>query len=78
MYQGITTVELDNLTAETASYLTTIQKCQVPLVSKDLYQVVMDNAERINKAIDYERDYDYNFFGFKTLEKSYLMRCNGK
>jgi ribonucleoside-diphosphate reductase subunit M1 len=116
MYQGITTVELDNLTAETAAYLTTthpdyailaariavsnlhketdqdfsavvdklynyihpIQKCQVPLVSKDLYQVVMDNAERINKAIDYERDYDYNFFGFKTLEKSYLMRCNGK
>lgn len=116
MYQGITTIELDNLTAETAAYLTTthpdyailaariavsnlhketdkdfstvvdqlynymhpIQKCQVPLVSKDLYDVVMANADRVNNAIDYERDYDYNFFGFKTLEKSYLMRSNGK
>ena len=38
----------------------------------------MENADKLNSAIIYDRDYGYNFFGFKTLEKSYLMRIEGK
>jgi ribonucleoside-diphosphate reductase subunit M1 len=37
----------------------------------------MENADRLNSAIIYDRDYSYNYFGFKTLEKSYLMRIEG-
>ena len=38
----------------------------------------MDNKARINSAIIYDRDYNFDFFGFKTLERSYLLRCDGK
>ncbi|OBZ86860.1 Ribonucleoside-diphosphate reductase large subunit [Choanephora cucurbitarum] len=116
VYQGITTVELDNLAAETAAYMTTshpdfavlaarivisnLQKetdskfSQViyklyhhvhpklnepnPLISKELYDVVMVNADRIDQTIISDRDYDFSFFGFKTLERSYLFKINGK
>jgi ribonucleoside-diphosphate reductase subunit M1 len=38
----------------------------------------MDNAEKLNAVLDYTRDYNYDFFGFKTLERSYLLRVHGK
>ena len=38
----------------------------------------MANAEQLDAAMDYSRDYDYDYFGFKTLERSYLLRANGK
>jgi ribonucleotide reductase alpha subunit len=47
-----------------------------PLVSKDFYTVVMENAEVLDNAIHYDRDYDFDYFGFKTLEKSYLLKMN--
>lgn len=37
----------------------------------------MKHADRLNSAIIYDRDFNYNFFGFKTLERSYLLRING-
>ena len=37
-----------------------------------------ENAEKLDAAIDFKRDYDYDYFGFKTLEKSYLLRVHGK
>ncbi len=36
------------------------------------------NAERLDSEIVYDRDFDYDYFGFKTLERSYLLRVNGK
>lgn len=48
-----------------------------PLVSKELYDVVMENAEIIDKTIDDKRDFNYDYFGFKTLEKSYLLKMDG-
>lgn len=116
IYQGVTTVELDNLAAETAAYLTvkhpdyailaariavsnlhkeTTKQFSVvietlyshsdlrsgkslSMIAKDTYEIVMENAERLNSAIIYDRDYNYNFFGFKTLEKSYLLKIDGK
>src|SRR5688500_7027130 len=49
-----------------------------PMVSKQLYDIVHKNADELNSAIVYDRDFNYQFFGFKTLERSYLLRINGK
>eukprot|EP00026_Physarum_polycephalum_P002324 Phypoly_transcript_02330.p1 GENE.Phypoly_transcript_02330~~Phypoly_transcript_02330.p1 ORF type:complete len:815 (+),score=129.17 Phypoly_transcript_02330:68-2512(+) len=48
-----------------------------PLVSDEVYEIVKKNADVLDKAIKYERDFDYDFFGFKTLERSYLPKLNG-
>lgn len=116
MYEGVTTVELDNLAAETAAYMTTLHPdyailaariavsnlhkqtkkafSQVvydlyhyvnprngklsPMIADDVFQVIQDHAEELDSAIVYDRDFKYNYFGFKTLERSYLLRINGK
>ncbi|OZJ06389.1 Ribonucleoside-diphosphate reductase large chain [Bifiguratus adelaidae] len=116
MYAGITTVELDNLAAETAAYMTTQHpdyavlaariavsnlhketkesflevasllynyvhpklKKRSPLISEELWNVLQKHGKEIESMIDYERDYGYNFFGFKTLERSYLLRIDDK
>ncbi len=49
-----------------------------PLVSEDLYRTVMNHKDKLNSYIKYDRDYDFDYFGFKTLEKSYLIRVKGK
>ncbi|KAF7292826.1 Ribonucleoside-diphosphate reductase [Mycena indigotica] len=116
VYNGITTMELDNLAAETAAYLTTkhpdyaILAARIAisnlhketkksfsqvisdlysyvnpktgraasLISKETYDVVMENAATLDAAIIYNRDFNYKYFGFKTLERSYLLRINGR
>ncbi|KAG6917074.1 ribonucleoside reductase large subunit Cdc22 [Tephrocybe rancida] len=116
VYQGVTTVELDNLASETAAYLTTkhpdyaVLAARIAIsnlhketkknfsqvikdlysyvnpkngrpagmISEEIYKIVCDNAETLDSAIIYSRDFDYNFFGFKTLERSYLLRINGR
>ncbi|KAF9352522.1 Ribonucleoside-diphosphate reductase large subunit [Mortierella sp. NVP85] len=116
VYQGVSTVELDNLAAETAAYMTTkhpdyaILAARIAvsnvhketkkvfsqvvedlytyinpktgknasMISEATYNCVMKNADRLNSAIIYDRDFNYNYFGFKTLERSYLLRINGK
>jgi ribonucleoside-diphosphate reductase alpha chain len=49
----------------------------VPLVSDAFHRFVVANGDALNAMIDYSRDYDIDYFGFKTLERSYLMRCAG-
>lgn len=49
-----------------------------PLLSKEVYTVIKDNAEILCAAIDYQRDYNYDYFGFKTLERGYLLKTNKK
>jgi ribonucleotide reductase alpha subunit len=49
-----------------------------PLVSETLFKTVMENKEKINATLDYEKDFNYDYFGFKTLERAYLIRINGK
>ncbi|CAG5126241.1 unnamed protein product [Candidula unifasciata] len=116
LYNGVTTVELDNLAAETAATMTTkhpdyaILAARIavsnlhkeskkvfsdamadlynwinpktgkhsPMISKETFDIIMKNADRLNSAIIYDRDYSYNYFGFKTLERSYLLKINGK
>ena len=50
----------------------------IPLISAELYGVVQRNKEKLNAYIDYQRDYLFDYFGFKTLERAYLMRVNKK
>jgi ribonucleoside-diphosphate reductase subunit M1 len=107
VYQGVTTVELDNLAAETAACLTVkhpdyaILAARIAvsnlhketkkvfsqviedlynyvnpkngrkaaMISDKTYEIIMANAERLNSAIIFDRDFNYNFFGFKTLER---------
>uniref|UniRef100_A0A915L2W5 Ribonucleoside-diphosphate reductase large subunit n=1 Tax=Romanomermis culicivorax TaxID=13658 RepID=A0A915L2W5_ROMCU len=116
IYKGVTTVELDNLAAETAATMTTKHPDYATLaariavsnlhketkktfsqVMQDLYdwvnprtnkhcpmiaaktnEIIQNNADQLNSAIVYDRDFKYTYFGFKTLERSYLLKINGK
>ena len=116
IYDGVTTVELDNLAAETAASLTTyhpdyaklaariaisnLHKTtsksfsntmkrlytyvdpktdeNASLLSKEAYGVIKKNAELLDSTIIYDRDFSYDYFGFRTLERSYLMKLDGK
>ena len=116
VYDGVTTVQLDDLASETAAFLTTqhpdygrlaariavsnlhkqtlksfsdtMMKMHAyndprtgepaPLISDTLKGLICEHSERLNAAIVYDRDFDYDFFGFKTLERSYLLKMHGK
>lgn len=116
LYSGVSTIELDNLAAETAATMTTkhpdytllaariaisnlhkeTKKCfsdviedlynsknhrtnvWQPLVSEETRNIVKAHSDKLNSAIIYDRDFNFNYFGYKTLEKSYLFRINGK
>ncbi|MFB9863150.1 ribonucleoside-diphosphate reductase subunit alpha [Rufibacter immobilis] len=116
IYDGVTTVELDNLAAETAASLTTkhpdyailaariaisslhkvTQKSffntmkqlytyvdpktgeNASLIAKDIFDIIKKHAAVLDSSIIYDRDYNYDYFGYKTLERSYLLRLHGK
>jgi ribonucleoside-diphosphate reductase alpha chain len=116
IYDGVTTVELDNLAAETAASMTVLHPDfaklaariaisnlhkvtsksfsntmkrlythidpktgeNAALISKDAYGVIKKHAALLDSTIIYDRDFSYDYFGFKTLERSYLMKLDGK
>ena len=116
VYDGVSTSELDNLSAEIAATLTSSHpdyallasriaisnlqknthksfsktisdlyhyrdsKSDLPasLISEEIYLIVQENAELLDSTIIYDRDFSFDYFGFKTLEKSYLLKMNGK
>jgi ribonucleoside-diphosphate reductase alpha chain len=116
LYDGVTTIELDHLAAETAatmatehpdysilaarieisnlhkntnkSFSETMEALynyidpktgeQAGLIADETIQVIRDNADKLDSVIIYDRDYSFDYFGFKTLERSYLLRMNGK
>ncbi|WP_299556591.1 ribonucleoside-diphosphate reductase subunit alpha [Seonamhaeicola sp.] len=49
-----------------------------PLLSDEVYNVIMEHKDRLDSTIIYNRDFGYDYFGFKTLERSYLLKLNGK
>ena len=114
LYNGITTQELDELSARVCATLSStnprysefggvicisnlhkmtpdtfyesmkllmlnkdINKDTCPLLDDKVFQIIEKNREEIEKKINHKRDYNYDFFGFKTLEKAYLMKSNG-
>jgi ribonucleoside-diphosphate reductase alpha chain len=50
---------------------------KAPLLSDEVYKVITDNKDMLDSAIIYNRDFGYDYFGFKTLERSYLLKLNG-
>lgn len=116
IYDGVTTVELDNLAAETSASLTakhpdyallaariaisnlhkvtsksfsnTMKRLytyedpktgeNASLISKEVYEAVRKHASLLDSSIIYDRDFYYDYFGFKTLERSYLLKLDGK
>jgi ribonucleoside-diphosphate reductase alpha chain len=116
IYDGVTTVELDNLAAEIAASMTTkhpdyailaariaisnLHKVtsksfsntmkrlytyedpktgeNASLLAKEVYEVIRKHASLLDSSIIYDRDYNYDYFGYKTLERSYLLRLDGK
>ena len=115
IFPGVTTIQLDNLAAETAASMTTkhpdyallasriaisnlhkITKksfsetmrdlynyvdtktgAKAPLIADDVFQIIQENSEILDSTIIYDRDFGYDYFGFKTLEKSYLLKIDG-
>ncbi|MFL2577580.1 MAG: ribonucleoside-diphosphate reductase subunit alpha [Flavobacteriaceae bacterium] len=51
---------------------------KAPLLSNEVYAIIEKNADKIDSSIIYNRDFGYDFFGFKTLERSYLLKLNGQ
>ncbi len=51
---------------------------KAPLISDEVYDVIIANKEKLDSTIIYNRDFGYDYFGFKTLERSYLLKINGK
>jgi len=49
-----------------------------PLLANDVYDIIQKNADKFDSAIIYDRDFNYDFFGFKTLERAYLLKLNGQ
>jgi ribonucleoside-diphosphate reductase alpha chain len=49
-----------------------------PLLSDEVYKIIQENADELDSTIIYNRDFGYDYFGFKTLERSYLLKLNGK
>lgn len=47
-----------------------------PKISTEIFEIIMQNASKLDETIEDSKDYDYNFFGFKTLEKAYLLKCD--
>src|SRR3954466_4419969 len=48
------------------------------LIADDVHQIVMENAHTLDSCIIYDRDFGYDYFGFKTLERSYLLKMNAR
>lgn len=51
---------------------------KAPLLADDVYEIITANAETLDSTIIYDRDFGYDYFGFKTLERSYLLKIDGE
>lgn len=60
------------------NYTDTHSGKKMPLIADDVMEVIEANAELLDSTIIYDRDFSFDYFGFKTLEKSYLLKINGK
>jgi ribonucleoside-diphosphate reductase alpha chain len=49
-----------------------------PMIAEDVMDIIEKNADFLDSSIIYDRDYHFDYFGFKTLEKSYLLRIEGR
>ncbi len=64
--------------ADLYNYVNPKTRKKAPLIADDVIKIIKKNAELLDSTIIYDRDFCYDYFGFKTLERSYLLRLNGK
>ncbi len=64
--------------ADLYTYVNPRNNKKSPLIADDVYEVIMANKEKLDSTIIYNRDFGYDYFGFKTLERSYLLKINGQ
>ena len=71
---------ISNLHKNTSPSLSEVtqQLYDADLINTKYYKTIMKNKEKLNSSINYAKDYNYSFFGFKTLERAYLMKIGGK
>ncbi len=60
------------------TYVNPITGGNAQLLDTEVYGIIKQHAAKLDEAIDYKRDFSYDYFGYKTLEKSYLIRLDGK
>lgn len=60
------------------NYVDSVTGKKLPLIADDVMHIIEDHAELLDSTIIYDRDFGFDYFGFKTLEKSYLLKINGK
>jgi len=85
LYDGVSTTQLDNLAAETAASMAALHQyidpktgAQAGLIGDETMKIINENSDKLDSAIIYDRDYSFDYFGFKTLERSYLLRMKGQ
>ena len=74
----VTSKSFSNTMKRLYTYVDSKSGQNAPLISKETWKVIHENAAELDDAIIYDRDFSYDYFGFKTLEKSYLMKIDGK
>lgn len=75
--QKLTSSSFSNVMKRLYTYVNPKTGDHAPLISTEAYGVVKKYAKKLDAVIDYNRDFGYDYFGFKTLERSYLMRLDG-
>ena len=60
------------------NYVDAATEKRLPLIADDVMQIIEEHAELLDSTIIYDRDFGFDYFGFKTLEKSYLLKVDGK
>ncbi|MDA1382985.1 MAG: ribonucleoside-diphosphate reductase subunit alpha, partial [Bacteroidetes bacterium] len=59
------------------NYVDPVTSDPASLIAEDVHEIIQENAEFLDSQIIYDRDFSYDYFGFKTLERSYLLKMNG-
>ncbi len=73
-----TSKSFSNVMKRIYTYVNPVTGENAPLISKEAYKVIKQNAALLDSTIIYDRDFGYDYFGYKTLERSYLMKTNGE
>jgi ribonucleoside-diphosphate reductase alpha chain len=73
-----TTKSFSKTIEELYNYIDPKTNQSAKLIADDVFEIVMANAQILDSTIIYDRDFGYDYFGFKTLERSYLLKMNGK
>lgn len=66
--------QFSSVVSDLYNYVNPKNHLPAPMISKETYECVMRHADELNSAIVYDRDFNYQYFGFKTLERSYLLK----